>query len=124
MGGLGQTHIDLFVPFGRGVGTNRFFRATTNATEATERTRSRHRVGITNECDWSMRSVSDSRTITRRREEAPRTTTKPERTIWEKATTRSARAKLIKILRILLIHCSNFVQETPAIFTFCRFGQK
>jgi len=40
-------------------------------------------------------------------------TAKSERTIWFKVTTRSASAKLIKILRILLVQCSNFVQETP-----------
>ena len=40
-------------------------------------------------------------------------TTKSERTIWFKATTRSARASCFKILRILLVQCSNFVQETP-----------
>ena len=49
-------------------------------------------------------------------------TTKSERTIWFKATTRSARCKLIKILRILFIKSSNFVQETPPIFTFARNG--
>ena len=42
-----------------------------------------------------------------------RFTTQSERTIQFKATTRSARASVVKILRILLIHCSNFVQETP-----------
>jgi len=36
-----------------------------------------------------------------------------ERKIKFRITTRSARTKLIKILRILFIHCSNFVQETP-----------
>ena len=40
-----------------------------------------------------------------------------------KATTRSARALVIKILRILLIQCSNFVQKTPPIFTFARNGR-
>ncbi len=50
-------------------------------------------------------------------------TTKSERTIWERATTRSARAKLIKILWILFIQSSNFVQETPPIFTFARNGR-
>ncbi|MEX2564274.1 MAG: hypothetical protein WD312_04140 [Candidatus Paceibacterota bacterium] len=40
-------------------------------------------------------------------------TTQSERTIWVKATTRSARAKLIKILRILPEIHSNFVQYTP-----------
>ncbi len=40
-------------------------------------------------------------------------TTKSERTTWFKATTRSARAKLIKIRRILFVKSSNFVQETP-----------
>jgi hypothetical protein len=52
-----------------------------------------------------------------------RTTTKSERTERFQATTRSARAKLIKILQILLIQCSNFVQETPPIFTFARNGR-
>lgn len=47
-----------------------------------------------------------------------RFTTKSERTIWERVTTRSTRAKSIKIMRILLIQCSNFVQKTPPIFTF------
>ena len=50
-------------------------------------------------------------------------TTKSERTIWFKATTRSARAKLIKILRILFVKSSNFVQETPPIYTFARNGR-
>ena len=50
-------------------------------------------------------------------------TTKSERTIWFKATTRSARALVIKILRILFIKSSNFVQETPPIFTFARNGR-
>ena len=44
-----------------------------------------------------------------------RTTTKSERTIGFKATTRSARALFFKILRILFIKSSNFVQETPQI---------
>ena len=50
-------------------------------------------------------------------------TTKSERTIWFKATTRSARASCFKILRILLVQCSNFVQETPPIITFARNGR-
>jgi hypothetical protein len=52
-----------------------------------------------------------------------RFTTQSERTIWERATTRSARASVVKILRILLIQCSNFVQKTPPIFTFARNGR-
>ena len=51
-----------------------------------------------------------------RREREARTvrfTTESERTIWERATTRSARASVVKILRILLVQCSNFVQEIP-----------
>jgi len=52
-----------------------------------------------------------------------RFTTQSERTIWVQATTRSARASVIKILRILFIQCSNFVQETPPIFTFARNGR-
>ena len=40
-----------------------------------------------------------------------------------KPTTRAARAKLIKILRILFVKSSNFVQETPPIFTFARNGR-
>ena len=50
-------------------------------------------------------------------------TTKSERTTWFKATTRSARAKLIKILRILFVKSSNFVQETPpekVLYYFCN----
>jgi len=39
------------------------------------------------------------------------------------ATTRSARASVIKILRILLVKSSNFVQETPPIITFARNGR-
>ena len=50
-------------------------------------------------------------------------TTKSERTIWFRATTRSARAKLIKILRILFVKSSNFVQETPPVITFARNGR-
>jgi len=38
-------------------------------------------------------------------------------------TTCSARALVIKILRILFIQSSNFVQETPPIFTFARNGR-
>ena len=45
------------------------------------------------------------------------------RTIGFRATTHSARASVIKILRILLIQCSNFVQKTPPIFTFARNGR-
>jgi hypothetical protein len=59
-----------------------------------------------------------------RREREARTvrfTTQSERTIWERATTRSARALVIKILRILLIQCSNFVQKTPPIYNFSIF---
>jgi len=40
----------------------------------------------------------------------------------QRATTRSARASVVKILRILLIQCSNFVQKTPPIFTSTRNG--
>ena len=40
-------------------------------------------------------------------------TTLSERKIKFRITTRSARAKLIKILRILFVKSSNFVQETP-----------
>ena len=50
-------------------------------------------------------------------------TTLSERTIWERATSRSARALVFKILRILFIHCSNFVQKTPPIITFARNGR-
>ena len=35
----------------------------------------------------------------------------------------SARASVIKILRILFVKSSNFVQETPPIFTFARNGR-
>jgi hypothetical protein len=42
--------------------------------------------------------------------------TQSERTRQFQATTRSARAKSVhKILRILFIQCSNFVQKTPKI---------
>ena len=62
-----------------------------------------------------------------------RIATKCERTIWSKATMRSARAKLIKILRTLFAKSSNFVQETPQIqklaarmcgFTFVCGGEE
>ena len=58
-----------------------------------------------------------------REREARRVCTRSARTIWFRATTRSARAKLIKILRILLIQCSNFVQKTPPILTFARMDE-
>ena len=51
-------------------------------------------------------------------------TTKSERTTWFKATTRSARAKLIKIRRILFIQSSNFVQETPPVGIFQASGSR
>jgi hypothetical protein len=45
-----------------------------------------------------------------------RITTQSERTRQFQATTRSARAKSVhKILRILFIQCSNFVQKTPPV---------
>lgn len=44
-----------------------------------------------------------------------RFTTESERTIWERATTRSARASVVKILWILLVQCSNLVQKTPQV---------
>ena len=50
--------------------------------------------------------------------------TKSERTIWFKATTRSARAKLIKILWILFIQCSNFVQKTPPVQKSASFEMR
>jgi len=50
-------------------------------------------------------------------------TTLSERKIKFRITTRSARAKLIKILRILFVKSSNFVQETPPIYTFARNGR-
>ena len=49
--------------------------------------------------------------------------TRSARTIGFRVTTRSARASVIKILRILFIQCSNFVQKTPPIFTFARNGR-
>ena len=67
-------------------------------------------------------------------------TTRSARKMKFEATTRSARGLFVKILRILFVQCSNFVQKTPPIFTFarmskngsvakrrptfCRFGQK
>ena len=50
-------------------------------------------------------------------------TTDAERTIWFRATTRSARGLFIKILRILFIQCSNIVQKTPPIYNFVRNGR-
>jgi len=59
-----------------------------------------------------------------RAEGAPRRiTANVERTIQFKSTTRSARASVVKILRILFIQCSNFAQKTPPIFTFARNGR-
>ena len=46
-----------------------------------------------------------------------RITTQSERTRKYKATTRSARAELIKILRIFFVKSSNFVQKTPQMQT-------
>ncbi len=47
-------------------------------------------------------------------------TTDAERTISFRDTTRAARGLFVKIHRILLIQCSNFVQKTPPVFTFAR----
>jgi len=57
MGGLGQAQYDLLVPFDK-FGTIRFFRATTNVTEATERTRSKHRAGIVSEASGQCEVIA------------------------------------------------------------------